>query len=410
MMSRCQVALGIAASLLLGLCAKGGELPKLVGDGVVDDTAAIQARLDSGAPLVYLPPPAKHYLISKPLRVGSGQELRLDRFTLVRLAPGSNCAMLENRNWREGDRQVAIVGGIWDMANAKQAPNPIQTKGQAIPNEYQRDFFMGICFRFDRVSGLTIRDLTIMNPVTFSIQLCRVDHFLVEGITFDFQTWNPIRLNMDGIHLDGGCHHGRVANLRGTCFDDMVALNANDGADSPYQGEISDIDIDGIYAEYCHSAVRMLSTGAPVRRVTISNVHGHFYVYTVGFTHYYPGRPRGIFEDIHLENIFTAKALSPADIGVHSRASYPVIQFQGPVDCGTVTIRNLSRVESTLPTATIGIDPAATIRHLTLDGMTLNNHLKKPIPVMTGRDRVKTLIHRNIELLPSTNAYTHLLP
>jgi len=63
------------------------QFPPLVGDGVADDTAAIQARLDSGMSCVYLPPPAKHYLISKTLKIGSSQELRLDRFSVVRLAP-----------------------------------------------------------------------------------------------------------------------------------------------------------------------------------------------------------------------------------------------------------------------------------------------------------------------------------
>ena len=67
--------------------AAADALPPLVGDGVVDDTAAIQARLDSGMSCVYLPPPTKHYLISKTLKIGSNQELRLDRFSVVRLAP-----------------------------------------------------------------------------------------------------------------------------------------------------------------------------------------------------------------------------------------------------------------------------------------------------------------------------------
>ena len=57
------------------------ELPPLCGDGVHDDTAAIQARLDSGASLVYLPPPEKEYLISRTLRIGSDTELRLDPLT-----------------------------------------------------------------------------------------------------------------------------------------------------------------------------------------------------------------------------------------------------------------------------------------------------------------------------------------
>ena len=51
-------------------------LPPLVGDGVADDTAAIQARIDSGASCVYLPPPKKCYRISKTLRIGSDTELR----------------------------------------------------------------------------------------------------------------------------------------------------------------------------------------------------------------------------------------------------------------------------------------------------------------------------------------------
>ena len=79
-----------AAMVLLALNASAvcDGLPPLVGDGVADDTAAIQARLDSGAPCVYLPPPKRHYRISKTLRIGSGTELRLDRFSVVRLAPG----------------------------------------------------------------------------------------------------------------------------------------------------------------------------------------------------------------------------------------------------------------------------------------------------------------------------------
>lgn len=109
-----------AAMVLLALNASAvcDGLPPLVGDGVVDDTAAIQARLDSGAPCIYLPPPKRHYRISKTLRIGSGTELRLDRFSVVRLAPGSDCPMVENRGYVGGsDRRIALTGGIWDMAN-----------------------------------------------------------------------------------------------------------------------------------------------------------------------------------------------------------------------------------------------------------------------------------------------------
>ena len=76
-----------SCKMLLGGIALAGRLmaalPPLAGDGVTDDTAAIQARLDSGTSCVYLPPPAKCYLISKTLKIGSDQELRLDRFSVV---------------------------------------------------------------------------------------------------------------------------------------------------------------------------------------------------------------------------------------------------------------------------------------------------------------------------------------
>ena len=68
----------------------------IVGDGTHDDTAGIQALLDSRRALVHLPAPPKHYLISKPLRIYSNQTLQLDRFTVIRLKDGSDCLMITN--------------------------------------------------------------------------------------------------------------------------------------------------------------------------------------------------------------------------------------------------------------------------------------------------------------------------
>jgi len=395
--------------LVLALaCADAGaaELPPLFGDGRHDDTAAIQARLDTGAAAVNLPPPAKHYLISKPLAVGSGQELKLDRFTLVKLAPMSDCHMVINRNWKTGDRRVAVTGGVWDLDNVRQSPNPYHGEAckppQKIeqPSEYRRDFSR-VIFCFDRVEDLAVRGVTLMNPTTYAIQLTRTSHFVVDDVTFDFRTWNPIRLNMDGVHLDGGCHHGRISNLRGTCYDDMVALNGNDGICSDCQGDITDIDIDGLYADYSHSAVRMLSTGANIKRITIRNVHGNFYAYGIGFTHYFPGRPRGVFDDIVVENVFAGKAFSPDEIGRYSRITFPLVQFQGPIDCGTILLGNLSRDERNIAAATVGISSQATIRHLTVRDCKMANCLDKPIDFIVGAERVKTLTFENNEFISS---------
>ncbi|NLF99350.1 MAG: hypothetical protein GX565_04285 [Lentisphaerae bacterium] len=380
-----------------------GDLPALVGDGVADDTAAIQARIDAGASCVYLPPPVKEYVISKPLLLGSEQELRLDRFTRVRLAPGSDCFMLSNRDREKGNRRIALTGGIWDFDNVNQSPNPQQAHKcnppvtVHLPKTYDPQFFAGILMSFKAVRDLQIRHVTFRNPGSYSCQLAGVSDFRVDDITFDFDKWHPIRLNMDGIHLDGDCHHGRITDLFGTCFDDLVAINANDGFCSPKEAPITDIEVDGIHAEYCHSAVRILSAGAEIRRVVIRNVFGNFYTYAVGFTHYFPQKPRGTFEDVVLENIFAAKALSPEDIGVQSRANFPLIWFQGPIDAGNVTIRSFAREEKTVSVASIRVDKDAVVRNLTVRDCRMNNRLGAPMPFLETLGKVSQLTCDNVE-------------
>ena len=383
--------------------ALAGGLPPLTGDGVADDTAAIQARIDTGAGCVYLPPPPKEYVISRTLLLGSGQELRLDRFTRVRLAPKSNCFMLANRNRETGDRRIALTGGIWDFDNVNQSPNPQQAHKCSPPvvvnrpERHDPKFYLGILMSFKCVNDLQIRHVTFRNPCTYSCQLASVSNFRVDDITFDFDRWNPIRLNMDGIHLDGDCHHGRITDLNGTCFDDLVAINANDGICSPKEAPITDVEIDGVHAGYCHSAVRILSAGAEVRRVAVRNVFGSFYTYAVGLTHYFPKKPRGTFEDILIENVFAAKALSPEDIGVRSRANFPLVWVEGPVDVGNLSVRNFRREEKTVPVASIRIDPAATVRRLTVRDCRMDNRLDQEIPFVERLGKVDNLMCENNE-------------
>jgi len=386
--------------VLQGVAAE--TFPPLVGDGVADDTAAIQARLDSGMSCVYLPPPSKHYLISKTLKIGSNQELRLDRFSVVRLAPKSDCPMIENRGYEAGaDKRVALVGGIWDMANLDQSPNPAQywsfkpPRPSPLPKHYAYGAFLGIAIRFANIEGITVRDVTVRNPTMYGIAFCKVSYFLVDGVSFDYTTWNPLRLNLDGVHFDGCCHHGKISNLRGTCYDDLVALNANDVQCAQAEGPISDVDIDGIYAEYCHSAVRLLSAGADLKRVTVRNVHGNFYTYAVGLTHYFPKNPRGHFDDIVISDVFASKVYSPEDIGVNSRTNFPLIWVQGPVDVGSLTVRNLSRDEKNIAVASIRVDEPASVKRLTVCDCNVINRMDKPLPFFDIRGKVESVTSEN---------------
>ena len=356
---------------------------------VADDTSAIQSMLDSGVSCVALPPKAGGYEISRTLKIGSGQELRLDRFTTIRLAPKSDCPMIENRGYESGaDRNVCVTGGIWDMDNLHQTPNNLQTKEgrKAMPKKHDPRWFFGMAMRFANVENMTVKGVTIRNPTTYGIEFSRVSYFLVDDISFDYRTWNPIPLNMDGVHFDGFCHHGRISNLRGTCFDDLVALNANDGICSPAEGPISDVDIDGLYADYCHSAVRLLSAGANMSRITIRNVHGRFYCYAVGLTHYFPEKPRGRFDDIVIEDVFAAKTLVPRECGGQEwRGLMDIIHIQGPVDIGNLVVSRLSRDEDCQAASTIGIDAQATVERLTVRDCRMVNRLARPIKFIDNR-------------------------
>ncbi|MBO7721725.1 MAG: hypothetical protein J6T01_04875 [Kiritimatiellae bacterium] len=389
-------------------------LAAIVGDGIADDTAAIQERLDSGAACVYLPPPAAHYRISKTLRIGSNTELRLDRFSVVRLAPGSDCPMLENKCYRGGgtNRFVAVTGGIWDADNVSQTGNfmHLPELRAKIPEKFDPEWFIGIGMRFCHVENVTLRGVTIRNPVTYGIEFAKASYVTVDDVTFDYKKWNPIPLNLDGVHLDGFCHHFRITNLRGTCFDDMVALNANDGICSPEEGPITDVDIDGLYCEYCHSAARLLSAGAELKRVTIRNVHGNFYCYTVGLTHYFPQKPRGVMDDIVITDVFASKEFGPPSMDVWYRRRMPIIEVEGPNDIGNLTVERVYRNETRLPADTIGVDPKATVRRLTVRNCKMDNRTGKPIRFLGLDGKVSQVIAENNEFLPSRDAWLETEP
>jgi len=125
----------------------------LYGDGRHDDTEAIQSLLDSKTSHVKLPIPKCKYIISKPLKIYSNQELLLDRYTTIYLADSSNCNMLKSAD--SLNVNISIRGGIWDCNNKGQLPNPLFIKHSKSPD------FDGIGMYFKNLIHFTISDLTI---------------------------------------------------------------------------------------------------------------------------------------------------------------------------------------------------------------------------------------------------------
>ena len=346
----------LASGLIAGQAqAMGGDgAAQILGDGMNDDAPGIQALLDSGAGEIRLPKPQACYLIGDTLRIHSGQTLRVDRAAVIRLKPGSDKVMLTNASHKDGNENIAVDGGIWDMDNLNQHLTDYQQTHDYRRHPYEESYYTGVLMRFDNVKNLRLASLTLKDPVTFGMQLGRLRQFSIEEITFDY---NLKRSNMDGVHLNGDCRWGFIRNLKGATNDDQLALNADDGGMFEMtRGPIEDISAEGIFAENGYTAVRLLSAGSPIRRVKISGIFGSFRTNVVSLTNHnvHPGAP-STFEDVALEGIFASKA---------GNGNGSPIWIASPAKVGTLTIRDYHRTESSTSVDDILIDPKCQIDNL----------------------------------------------
>ncbi|MEK6795621.1 MAG: glycosyl hydrolase family 28-related protein [Spirochaetota bacterium] len=196
---------------------------KMTGDGVTDNYAVLQDALNGGDRSIHLPP--GRFLISKTLKVFSNTRIIADTRTVLKLAAHTGKRfddwLLTNADHEKGNSDIEIAGGIWDV-NGKENP-------RGVPE--QLDDYGGVGIYFLRMSHLILKNLTVANPDSFFVMLCETEDFRVENVKL-FND-NP-KINQDGIHVGGFCRNGLIRKLHAisplTPGDDLVALNANDGA------------------------------------------------------------------------------------------------------------------------------------------------------------------------------------
>ena len=370
-------------------------MKKIYGDGINLDTEGIQELLDSGSPLVELPVPKKEYLIDKPLRLHSNQELKLPRYCRIKLAADSNCHMVINDDFDNGTQNITLTGGIWDYNNLEQDKNPQYVKiiEKAVPPRKGTDVTV---MRFKNTKGLHINSLTVKDPVTYAIWIDMSSYFTVENIVFDFNLGNPRPANMDGVHVDGNSSYGTIRNIKGRCYDDLVALNADEGSD----GDISHIDVDGIYAEDCHSAVRLLTRKNKVTNVHIRNVFGSYYQYVIGLTKYCSHEIDGFFDAIVLDNLHVRKAvrylyLSYSEQCARDYRVLPIVYLEDLINVKSLSIKELYRVEENVSIPTISVGDGASVENLSIKNCYSENHTDTPFAFYEQKGTVKKLVWEN---------------
>ncbi len=252
-----------------------------VGDGVCDDHAAIQRALDSGAQEIIIPMGV--YCISKTLLVRSNTTIRADGAAKLVMKSAErkqrNEFLLSNANTEGGDVNIRIFGGIWDGNNTA----PQNQK----PDLFDKNGYSGAVLNFVNVNGLVLKDAVIANSTTFYVRMAKLHNFEIDHI--DFVSDQP-GANQDGLHFGGDVRHGTVRNIRalsyGQTSDDLIALNADDCIERVenldlVRDAIEDVLFENLYAEGCHTVVRILSVTAPIRNVTIRNVYAGFRCYAI---------------------------------------------------------------------------------------------------------------------------------
>lgn len=299
----------------------------------VDDTSILQAALDNTECVVNIP--AGLYVISRPLKVHSRTWVDADPEAVIRLADGAgrdaSSFLLTNADPKNGNQDIVVEGGVWDGNNTA---NPRK-------REYHGRSYGGVAVNFMNVRGIILRRLTIRNPESFSIRLGETEDFLIESIRFDQSLPRP---NQDGIHVGGLCKRGIIRNLRvvsasGT-HDDMVALNADDDVERPFNvgmkcGDIRDILVEDLAAQDAYTFVRLLSHHHAISNVVIRGIRGGFRTNAINADRWRFPAGRGKLSRISIEDVIVRKTGEKPD---------PCILIQSA--CADVMLRTIQREDS----------------------------------------------------------------
>ncbi len=252
-----------------------------VGNGIVDDTPAIQAALDSGAAVITIP--TGLYRVCATLRVHSNTAIHAEPTARIRMCGETprqaGDYLLTNADHENGNENIDIQGGVWDGNNT----------GRCIvkPDIYNLEGYSGTVLNFFNIQGLRLSHMVVANSLCYNIRMARLSDFSITDIGFLSDQRTP---NQDGLHFNGEVRNGIVKGIyalsKGQTNDDLIALNADDAMGrvesvGMVRGDIENIHFEDLFAEDCHTLVRMLSVTSSIRNITIKNLYGGCRAYAI---------------------------------------------------------------------------------------------------------------------------------
>lgn len=243
------------------------------GNGINDDSEAIQKALDIGGE-IYIP--SGDYRVKNTLKIGSDTVLTADKnariFHCEQVKKRRGDFLLTNADFEKGNSNIIVCGGIWDgNFDGKNNTKPA--------NRYDKNGWSGSVISFFNVKNLKLADMRVTNSVVYNMRFCCVDGFEIKNIEFSARERS---FNQDGLHFNGCCKNGIVENIRavtkGQTNDDLVGLNCDDVFHTVenmdfFGGDIENISFSKLYAEDCHTLIRILSIDHSVRNITFSDIY-----------------------------------------------------------------------------------------------------------------------------------------
>lgn len=221
------------------------------GDGITDDTIAIQKALDKGG--VVTVRKAGIYIV-KGLAIGSNTSLILSDGVNFVLKAGTHDYMIRNKGDiatpKYRDKNITISGGIYnfDSVNNSATGSPLD------------GLYAGFGMLFNKVDELRIENIVqIGNASSYAISINDATNVVCENGYIDN--------NSDGIHFQPPLSNIRVSNWTGITNDNFISFTGGDYRIETVSedGNANNILVENIYindaTRYCHAPICIVGAG-----------------------------------------------------------------------------------------------------------------------------------------------------
>lgn len=375
----------------------------LYADGIHDDTLEIQKMLNARG-IVTIDKPGV-YLITRTLIIYSNTRFVLAPGVKLLASPMSRCALIENEHFAGGgrDENIEIIGGIWDGNCDNMGLVAEYESEHRLDDPYSPSLFKGKLIRFAHIDRILLTRMTVVNPVSYGVQIGDVYGFVVRDIFFDYN-WHFG--TTDGIHINGPARDGVIENLGGTTNDDLVSLTPYDESHAEVtKGDIENVYIHNLSAKNGYSGVRLLAgDDLSLTNVRIDGLYGSYRHHAVVISNHNDRPGRTWFDGIVIENVYASKSDTPLGEGCHLKwegnaDSDAFFYFGRKAKCGNVTLRNVHRHQkSSTQSPLFKFDDTCEIDRLLLDNVCQTTENGATAPLWDNEGRINELIERDAEI------------